>query len=143
MAPFQASRSVSRVPRVSYHGNHRTGAHVLHQRREEWFVLQVNVVFRQQFSAGLQQETGDRRQFDKGFVQVPQKLRARISGATCGNPTYTAFMQPIVTPTFLVGLSWRSRLKLVARNKQTKLPDAFLDVTSGDSLSNQSGNSQE
>lgn len=103
-APFQASRSVSRVQRVSYHSNHRTGAHVFDQQREEWFVLQVNVVFHQQVFAGLQQETGDRGQFDKGFVQVPQKLRARISDATDENPNYTAFMQLIITPTFMVNL---------------------------------------
>lgn len=54
-ASFQPSTSVL-CSKVSYHSNHRTGAHVLDKGRKEWFFLQVNVVLHQQVFTGLQQE---------------------------------------------------------------------------------------
>lgn len=39
---------------VSYHGNHGTRAHVVDESREEWSVLQVDVVLPQEVIRGLQ-----------------------------------------------------------------------------------------
>lgn len=63
----------------SYHGNHWTRAHVLHEGRKEWFILQVAVVIHQEILRGLQQETA---QFYYSLFQLcpfPQHVSSAVS----------------------------------------------------------------